>query len=64
MEERITNQTQRKIAAQSLLSVKKIELQKTLATKKNELKMAKIEAKIIEQKEKTLIETEFLAALE
>jgi hypothetical protein len=47
MEERITNQTQRKIAAQSLLSVKKIELQKALATKKNELKMAKIEAKII-----------------
>ena len=64
MEERITNQTQRKIAAQSLLSVKKIELQKTLATKKNEFKMAQIEAKIIEQKEKTLIETEFLAALE
>ncbi len=49
---------------ESNLDVKKINLEKKIDQKKNAFKMAKISAEMIFQKEKTKIETEFLAAFE
>jgi hypothetical protein len=64
MEERRTNQSQARIKAEADLSVKRIELEKLLDRKKNELKMAKIEAEIIVEREKALVNSEFIAAFE
>lgn len=49
---------------QSDLEVKKINLKKKIDKKKNSLKMAEIEGEMIFEKEKTKIETEFLASFE
>ena len=49
---------------QSNLDVKHIDMEKKIQLKENELKMAEIEAEMIFQKEKTKIETEFLASFE
>jgi regulator of protease activity HflC (stomatin/prohibitin superfamily) len=62
VEERRTNQSQAKIKAEADLSVKRIELGKLLDRKKNELKMGKIEADIIVEREKSRVNAEFLAA--
>lgn len=48
----------------SNLDVKEIELVKKIQLKENELKMAEIEGEMIYEREKTKIETEFLAAFE
>jgi hypothetical protein len=47
---------------ESNLDVKQIDLIKKIQLKENELKMAEIEGEMIYEKEKTKIETEFLAA--
>lgn len=62
IEERMTNQSQARIKAESDLSVKKIELTKLYQRKKNERKIGKIEAEIILEREKALINSEFAAA--
>lgn len=49
---------------ESNLDVKQIDLIKKIQLKENELKMAEIEGEMIYEKEKTKIETEFLAAFE
>lgn len=60
----MTKQRQQVIKADSNLQVKKIDLQKMIEKKENDLKMAKIEGEMIYDKAKTQIETEFLAAFE
>ena len=47
IEERMTNQTQRKIKAEGRLAVTEIDLEKMLMQKRNEMEMAKIEAQIL-----------------
>lgn len=64
MEEELTKQRQQVIKAESNLEVKKIDLQKMIEMKENDLKMAKIEGQMIFEKVKTEIDTEFLAAME
>ena len=49
---------------ESNLDVKRIDLHKKIDQRKNDLKMAKIEAEMIFEKEKTKIETQFLVAFE
>ena len=48
----------------SNLDVKEIDLAKKIQLRENELKMAEIEGEMIFEREKTKIETEFLAAFE
>jgi hypothetical protein len=64
LEEELTKQRQQVIKAESNLDVKKIELQKMIERKQNDLKMAKIEGEMIYEKAKTQVDTEFMAALE
>ncbi len=49
---------------ESNLDVNHIDMEKKIQLKENELKMAQIEAEMIFEKEKTKIETEFLASFE
>lgn len=48
----------------SNLDVKEIDLAKKIQLRENELKMAEIEGEMIYEREKTRIETEFLASFE
>ena len=48
----------------SNLDVKEIDLVKKIQLRENELKMAEIEGEMIFEREKTKIETEFLASFE
>jgi len=64
IEEQITLQKRELIKMESNLDVKDIDMIKKIQLKENELKMAEIEGEMIYEKEKTKIETEFLAAFE
>jgi hypothetical protein len=64
LEEEVTKQRQQVIKAESNLEVKKIELQKMIERKDNDLKMARIEGEMIYEKVKTQIDTEFMSAME
>ena len=52
------------IKAESNFEVKKIDLEKMIERKENDLKMARIESDMIYEKAKTQIDTEFMAAIE
>lgn len=64
IEEQMTKQRQQVIKAESNLDVKKIELQKMIQRKENDLKMGMIESEMIFEKAKTQVDTEFLSAIE
>ena len=63
-EEEFTKQRQQVIKAESNFEVKKIDLEKMIERKENDLKMARIESDMIYEKAKTQIDTEFMAAIE